>query len=154
MASQSMYDRLAVTATTHIQASLPRTTGSTDPDPEAIKSMLDPAARIDFGHSFFVSQTPNLQGEKTRDGFVEHLCGMATKLQTWSLDITNTSVDVEKRTVILRVDCHMVPKGGDEVLNDIIFWFVMDDTGEKVLRCTEFVDAAASAELFRRMLGS
>src|ERR1700753_2626824 len=151
IANPSMYDRLAATARKHLETCKTKTPGSNDPDPEAVKSMLDASARIAFGHAFFVSTMPNLQGEKTRDGFVEHLCGMASRMQTYSLEIVNTCVDVEKRTVILRVEFHMVPKGGEEVLNDIVFWMTMNETGDKILRYTEFVDAAAGAELAKRM---
>ncbi|KAK3713530.1 hypothetical protein LTR37_008488 [Vermiconidia calcicola] len=151
MADQSMYDKLAATAKAHLHACRPVTPGSSDPDPEAIKAHLSPSFHIDFGHKFFVSSTPPLQGEKTADGFIAHMTGMAAKLQTYTLDILDVCVDVEKRTVTQRVEFHMVPKGGEEVLNDIIFWMVMDESGEKVVRITEFVDAAAAAELAKRM---
>lgn len=151
MATQKLYDKLASTAKAHLETCLPKTLGSNDPDPEAILSYMDPSFRIDFGHKFFVSTAPPMQGEKTGDGFVSHISGMVSRLKTYSLDVTNVSVDVEKRTAVLRVDFHMVPKGGEEVLNDIIFWMVMDDSGEKVVKVTEFVDPVASAELAKRM---
>ena len=151
MASQTLYDKLAATAKAHLFTCLPQTPGSNDPDPKAILSYLDASFRLDFGHKFFVSTAPGLQGEKTGDGFVSHISGMVSLLRTYSLEITNTCVDVERRTVVLRVDFHMVPKGGEEVLNDIVFWIVMDESGEKVLRYTEFVDPVASAELAKRM---
>ena len=106
---------------------------------------------MDFGHKFFVSTLPQLQGKKDGPGFVSHLSGMATSLQTWSIDIINTAVDVEKRTVVFRTEFHMVPKGGDEVLNEILFWITMDESGEKVEHYTEFVDPIASMELAKRM---
>ena len=146
-----MYDKLAATAKGHLFACLPQTKGASDPDPEAILSTLDPSFRIDFGHKFFISSTPPLQGEKTGDGFISHTTGMTSLLQTYSLEVTNECVDVQKRTVVLRVDFHMVPKGGEEVLNDIVFWMVMNESGEMVVRCTEFVDPIASAELQKRM---
>lgn len=151
MANQTLYEKLVATAKGHLHTCLPMTHGSNNADPEAILSYLDPSCRIDFGHKYFISTAPGLQGEKTGNGFVSHLTGMASSLQTWSIDVTNTSVDVEKRTVVLRTDFHMVPKGGEEVLNDIIFWMVMDESGEKILRYTEFVDPVASAELAKRM---
>ena len=151
MDRQTLYDKLATTAKAHLNTCLPKTHGSNDPDAGAILSYLDPSFRIDFGHKFFVSTAPGLQGEKTGDGFVAHISGMVSKLQTYSLDVTNVCVDVEKRTVVLRVDFHMVPKGGEVVLNDIVFWMVMDESGEKVLKYTEFVDPIASTELAKRM---
>ena len=146
-----MYDKLAATAKGHLSTCLPKTEGLSDPSPESILSLLAPSVLIDFGHKYFISTTPALQGEKSGDGFVSHLTGMAAKLQTYSIDITDISVDVEKRRVVLRADFHMVPKGGEEVLNDIIFWMTMDESGEKIVKYTEFVDPVASAELAKRM---
>ena len=45
----------------------------------------------------------------------------------------------------------MVPRNGEQVLNDIVFWMVMDESGEKLVRCIEFVDPVASTELAKRM---
>jgi hypothetical protein len=145
------YEKLAETAKKGLLSCLPKTRGSNDPDPEAILSNLAPSFYMDFGHKFFVSTLPQLQGKKDGEGFVSHLSGMAGSLQTWSIDITNTAVDVETKTVCLRAEFHMMPKGGEEVLNEILFWIVMDESGEKVAHYTEFVDPVASMELAKRM---
>ena len=146
-----MYDKLAKTAKDALLACLPKTKGSNDPDSDAILANLAPDFYMDFGHQFFVSTLPPLQGRKDGPGFVSHMSGMAKSLQTWSINITNQAVDVEKRTVVFRTDFHMVPKGGEEVLNEIIFWLEMDGSGKKVVHYTEFVDPVASAELAKRM---
>ena len=153
MADNTLYDKLETTARAHITSCLPQTLGSNDANAEAILSHLAPDFRMDWGHSFFVSTKPGLQGEVTGEGFVSHLTGMAPLLETWSIEIMNVSVDVEKRNVVVRADYHMVPKGGEEVLNDIIFWMVTDEGGTKLRKCTEFVDPVASAELAKRMKG-
>lgn len=127
------------------------TPGSNDPDPEAILANLAPTFRLSWGHTFFVATQPHLQGEKTGDAFVSHLLLKAKALETWSIDITNICVDVDTRNVVVRGDYHMVPRNGEQVLNDIVFWMVMDESGEKLVRCIEFVDPVASTELAKRM---
>ena len=76
---------------------------------------------------------------------------MAQSLQTWSIDITSVCVDATSKTAVVRADFHMVPIGGDAVLNDLIFWMAMDDSGEILVRCTEFIDPIAASELAARM---
>jgi len=147
----SIYDELAQTAENHMRAVLPKTPGSNDVDSAAILSNLASNYRQDWGHSYFISTRPPLQGERDGQGFVDHMSGMAPMLETWSIDVTNTCVDTEKRSVTVRADFHMKPKNGDEVLNDIIFWMNMDETGRKLIKVTEFVDPIASAELGARM---
>lgn len=151
MAGKPTYDQLANTAREALLACHPKTKGSNDPSPDGILARLAPGFYMDFGHKFFVSTLPQLQGKKDGPGFVDHLSSMATSLQTWSIDIINTAVDVERRTVVFRTEFHMVPKGGEEVLNEILFWITMDESGDKVVHYTEFVDPVASMELAKRM---
>ncbi len=147
MTDAEMYDKLATTAKSFMHSMLPQTLGTTDFDSQAILSYLDPSFHMDWGHSFFVATMPPLQGEKTGEGFVAHMQGMAKSLQTWTIDVTTLSVDPHQKTVVIRADFNMSPKGGEPVLSDIIFWMVLDESGEKLVRCTEFVDPVASKEL-------
>lgn len=142
---------LAQTVEAHLQALQPKTPGSNDVNTSAILANLAENYTHDFGHSYFVSTAPHLQSRKTGDQFVTHMSGMATMLQTWSIHITDTCVDAEKRSAVVRADFHMTPKGGETVVNDIVFWMGMDERGEKVVRLTEFVDPVASRELGVRM---
>ena len=144
------YEKLAGTAKKMLLSCLPKTKGSNEPDPDAILSNFAPTFYMDMGHKFFVSTFPELQGKKDGPGFVFHMSAMARGLQTWSIDITDTTVDVEKRTVVLRTEFRMAPKGGEEVLNEILFWIVMDESGEKVEHYTEFIDPVAGMELAKR----
>jgi hypothetical protein len=154
MASKPTYDQLAATAKNALLACQPKTKGSNDPNPEAILAHLASDFYMDFGHKFFVSTLPQLQGKKDGPEFIAHLSGMASSLQTWSIDIVATAVDVENRTVVFRTEFHMVPKVGEGVLNEILFWIHIDEKGEKVARYTEFVDPVASLELAKRMKGA
>ena len=144
-------DTLARTITNHMTAILPKRPGSNDVDSDAILANLSPSYIHDFGHSYFVSTKPPLQGEKDGQGFVAHMSSMAPMLQTWDIKVTNTYIDAEKRSAVVRADFYMTPKGGETVVNDILFWMCMDESGEKLTRVTEFVDPVASGELGARM---
>lgn len=142
---------LAQTVEKHMQAILPKTPGSNDVDAEAILSNLAPEYQHDFGHSYFVSTKPHLQGEKDGNGFVQHMSGMATWLQTWDIKIRNTCIDDKRKSAVVRADFYMTPKGGQTIVNDILFWIALDESGRKLVKLTEFVDPVASAELGARM---
>lgn len=150
----TLYKKISATAEAHIYALLPRTPGSNDPDSDAILSHLDRSCRINWGHDYFVSTNPRLQGERTGEEFVAHMSGMAPALQTWKIEITNICVDVKTRSAVVRADFQMVPRNADAIVNDIIFWMMMDEDGEKIRRCTEFVDPSATMELASRMKAS
>ncbi|KAK3059163.1 hypothetical protein LTR09_000729 [Extremus antarcticus] len=151
MTSQTVHSKFEGAATAYLHSFRTKTPGSNDPDPEAIRAHQHPDCLTDFGHTYFVSTAPNLQGQKSGDAFITRLCGMASKMKTYTVDVTNTCVDVEQRTVVARAQLLMVPMHAEGVTQDILFWIVLDEDAEKVVRCTEFVDPAASAELMRRM---
>lgn len=149
--AETIYHRMSQTATSFMHALLPKTHGATDFQPEAILSLLDPSFTLDWGHSLFISTMPKLQDGKSGEDFVAHMNGNAQALRTWAIDITDLSIDAEKRSAVVRADFHMHPKVGDEVLNDIVFWMKMDDTGRKLVKCTEFLDPVAVKELGDKM---
>ncbi|KAF2480595.1 hypothetical protein BDY17DRAFT_195275 [Neohortaea acidophila] len=147
----SLYDRLAATAKAHIDGMRPKTPGTNQDNADALLANCAPTFRMSWGPAYYISTTPNLQGERTGEEFAAHLRLMAPAFQKWAIDITNMCVDVKTRTAVVRADFHMVPRGGEEVVQDLILWMVMDESGEKVVRCTEFVDAAATVELGVRL---
>ena len=153
MTDDTLYNKLAATAKAHLLSMQPQTPGSNDVNTDAINLHLATSWRADWGHNYFVSTKPPLQGEKTAEVFNSHLAGMARMLRTWTIDITDISVDVQKKTAVVRAELHMCPKNAEEVVNDIIFWLTMDESGERVIKTTEFVDAVASEELAVRMGG-
>jgi hypothetical protein len=148
------YDQLLATAKAHVYSCNPQTRGSNDPNPETIRSLFDPDARTGFGHAYFVSTAPHLQGDKSREGFISHLCGMGSKLQTWHLEPCDIAIDVRKRTATVRVEARMKAPGADEVLNEVVYWIVMDESGEKVVSLTEYLDPMATKELMLRVQAS
>jgi ketosteroid isomerase-like protein len=77
---------------------------------------------------------------------------MSPKLETWRIEVKDVCVDEGKKSAVVRADFHMQAKGDPEaVLNEIVFWVYMNETGEKVVKSTEFVDPAATGELMKRM---
>lgn len=142
---------LAQTIDNHMTAILPHPRGTNTVDRAAILANLAASYKHDFGHSYFVATRPPLQGEKDGPGFVAHMSGMAPALQTWDIRVTQRCVDAARRSAVVRADFYMTPRGGETVVNDIVFWMQMDESGEKLVRVTEFVDPVASAELGARM---
>lgn len=144
MSGPSLYNALASTATEWVTATRPNTEGSNDIDIDRIYSRLSPSAILRFGHKHFVSTTPHLQRDELPRDFVARLKSMSAAFQTWSIDVQDVNVDTEKKSAVVRAVFHMQAKNDPEVIhNEILFWCQMDDTGEKVLRSTEFVDPAA-----------
>lgn len=151
MAEKELYVKLSRTAEAYIYSCLPQIPGGNEVNSKAILANLSDEFRLSFGHSFFVATKPHLQGERTGDGFISHLLSMAKFLKTWNITIKDVSVDPAAKSAVVRADYRMVPPNGEEVLNDIILWMNMDESGMKLLKCTEFVDPVASMELARRM---
>lgn len=144
MTDSSLYDRLHETAKEWVLSTLPKTPGGNDPDPDRIKSRLAPDAVLRFGHKHFVSTAPHLQADESPSDFVKRLSSMAPNLQTWDIDVADVNVDLDKKSAVLRAMFHMQAKNDPEVVqNEILFWCQMDDSGEKVVRSTEFVDPVA-----------
>lgn len=80
------------------------------------------------------------------------MLGMTSNLRTWDIEITDMTVDAEKKKVVVRADFHMTVKGfEDAIVNDIILLMRMDAEGTKLEGCMEFIDPAAGQELGKRM---
>ena len=144
MADQHQYDSLSKTATDWVTSTRPKTAGSNDPDYDHILSLLAPNAILRFGHLHFVSTAPHLQHDESPEDFVARLKSMSRAFQTWSIDIADVNVDTKKRSAVVRAVFHMQAKNDPEVIkNEILFWCQMDESGEKIVQSTEFVDPAA-----------
>lgn len=155
MTDSSLYDRLLETAKGFVLATSPKVAGTNEPDPERFLSYVTPDFKQSWGHKHFVSTKPGLQGHVDGQGFLDHQGPMAKKMHTWAVTPTDIAVDVEKRKAVVRADFHMTAKKGEEpVLNDIVYWVTMDESGKKVVDAMEFIDPAASAELIQKMSAS
>ena len=144
MTDQQQYDTLLETASDWVTSTRPKTAGSNDPDYDHILGLLAPDAILRFGHLHFVSTAPHLQHDESPEDFVARLKSMSRAFQTWSIDIADVNVDTKKRSAVVRAVFHMQAKNDPEVIkNEILFWCQMDESGEKIVQSTEFVDPAA-----------
>lgn len=140
----SLYPKLVTTAQEWVTSTQPKTPGSNDLNIDRIRSRLSPDAVLRFGHLHFVSTAPHLQREESPDDFVDRLKTMSAAFQTWSINVADVNVDTEKKSAVIRAIFHMQAKNDPEVVqNEILFWCQMDESGEKVLQSTEFVDPVA-----------
>jgi hypothetical protein len=137
-------------------ALMPNTT-TEDPvrfDMQAIRAVRAPNYSHTFGHNFFVSQSPPLQGTSDLDGFMERVAKMTTKLESETKEVLSVAVDSAERSVVARVAYQMKAPGQKAVENDLVWWLWMDAKGTKVEKSVEFVDPAATKELQNRMNAS
>ncbi|KAK4545618.1 hypothetical protein LTR36_002571 [Oleoguttula mirabilis] len=151
MASKELYDKLTATAKEFVLSTSPKKAGTNEADPDRFLKTITSDFKMSWGHKFFVTTKPGLQGEISGQDFVEHQGKMVSALETWDIVPTSLCVDVEKKSVVLRADFFMVAPGQEKLLNDIIFWITMDESGGKVKDAKEFIDPVASAELAERM---
>lgn len=144
MADTSLYFKLTKTARAWVTSTEPKTPGSNEADYDRILSCLSSDAILRFGHMHFVSTAPHLQKDESPNDFVNRLKSMSPTFETWRIDLADVNVDVEKRSAVVRAVFHMQAKNDPEVVqNEILFWCQMDESGEKVVRSTEFVDPTA-----------
>lgn len=147
MADSTMYETLSSTAKSFIDSLSPQTPGSNDQDHAAILALLTDDFEITWGHDHYVStQQPHLQGGKSAQGFVDHLSGMSSIFDTFSIDIKKMVVDERQREVDTRVVFNMVVKG-ETVVNDSILAMEMNEDGTKLVKATEFMDAEAVSRI-------
>ncbi|KAK4504548.1 hypothetical protein PRZ48_005464 [Zasmidium cellare] len=145
--SEDMYDKLAATAKGFIEATNAATPRDNNPDYDLIRSFAAPHFRIEWAPKLFAKSSPVLGDARDIEGFCSHIRGMSANLSTWAILVQDTFVDVKRRTVIARADFWMLPNGGDKVCNDIVFFIKMDQSGEKIIDCTEYVDPHASQQI-------
>lgn len=144
MAATSLYPKLVTTAQEWVTSTQPKTPGSNDLNTDRIRSRLSPDAILRFGHLHFVSTTPHLQRDESPDDFVDRLKSMSSAFETWDIKVADVNVDTEKKSAVVRAVFHMQAKNDPEVVqNEILFWCQMDESGERVVRSTEFVDPTA-----------
>lgn len=77
---------------------------------------------------------------------------MIPLLESWHTDVSDVVVDEAKKMVIVRASYWMKIKGEAHVENDLIWWLCMDESGEKVKRGIEFLDAEATGRIAELMM--
>lgn len=152
------YDILRGTALNFIASlSLMPNTTTTDEvrfDMNKIRAVRAPNYTHTFGHNYFVSQTPPMQGTSDLDGFMTRVASMTLKLESETNKVTAVAVDEVQGSVVARVSYQMKAPGQEPVENDLVWWLWMDAAGTKVERSMEFVDPVATQELQKRMNAS
>lgn len=149
----SLYRKLQDTAKSWVLSTSPTVPGSNKQDYDHIRSHLAPNATIEWGHAHFLSTAPHLQGAKSGQEFIDRLSKTAPMLETWTIDVADTNVDVEQKSVVVRADFYMQAKDdADAVHNEILFWVYMDESGERVVKSTEFIDPIAAGALRAKMM--
>ena len=151
MADSQLYDKLTSTAKNFVLGLSPKTAGTNEPDPDRLLSYAAPDLRISFGHKYFVSKSPGMQGHVAAEAFLTRMGKMAGGMQTWEIVVTDTCVDVGKKSAVLRADFNMTIPGHQPVNNDILWWLRMDDGGAKVVEACEYIDPVASEEIMNQM---
>ncbi|KAF2637530.1 hypothetical protein P280DRAFT_472237 [Massarina eburnea CBS 473.64] len=106
-----------------------------------------------FGHNYFISTAPPLQGTYTLDEFIAHLTRTTSMLESWQSEVRDICVDEAKRMVVARAGFWMKVKGEEAVENDLVWWLWMDGEGRKVERSIEFLDGVATKKLKKLMDG-
>lgn len=147
----TMYQTLTSTAQDFVHACRPAEAGTNKLQSDLLASFCSPDFTINWGHSFFISQSPPLQKAKTVDEWQAHMKAMTEKLETWSIDITDVIVDVEKKKAVVRGNFNMTVKGCEAVCNDILLVMEMSRDWGKVVKCTEFIDPIAGQEIGKNM---
>ncbi|KAK0842768.1 hypothetical protein LTR03_009108 [Friedmanniomyces endolithicus] len=153
MADQSLYTKLTSTAKNFVLALSPKEPGSNQSDDDRFLSHIAPNYTHSWGHKFFVGTSPGVQGSVDGPEFLSRMNKLAGKMQTWYIEITETCVDVEKKSAALKADFYMTIAGHEPVLNEIVWWLKMDGSGEKVVDSCEYIDPVASSHMIEQMKG-
>lgn len=95
MLENDLYEKLRSTAIGSVMATSPKFPGSNEPDSIRFHSYLAPNFHMSWGHEFFVSEKPGLQGFVDSEQFLSHQSGIAKNLKMWSVAIKNTCVDMD-----------------------------------------------------------
>jgi hypothetical protein len=145
------YDQIKTTATKFILANNP-ISSTNSPNIEALQSLVSPRFTISFGHSYFTSTRPALQSTLSFSDFISHQQKMTPLLETWRAEVKDVFVDTEQKTAIVKSEFHMTPTMKDRgktetVVNEIVWFLVVDGEGGVVVRADEWVDAAAAGRL-------
>lgn len=145
-----LYHTLHATALSFIaaQTHIPNTNPTLRLNFPLLRSLCTPSFQHTWGHAYFVSTTPHLQGTYDIDAFMIHLARMLPRLENWETQVRDVVVDEARGVVVLRVGFAMRVKGAEEeetVENELMWVLKMEkwEGNMRVRRSTEFVDVAA-----------
>jgi hypothetical protein len=141
-----IYRLLHATALAFIH-SLDEYDGSPDADTTQIRAVRTQDYTHSWGHNYFVSTKPPMQGKLDLDGFLTHMQKMLPRLDSVHTYVSDVTVDEAKKTVVVRASYWMKVQGTEAVENDLIWWLWMDESGDKVKRSVELLDAEATRRI-------
>lgn len=145
--STPLYHRLRATAETFAHAfDTDACTGSMDK--ARIMAVRTTTCTQSWGHAFYVSSRPGLQGSIDNDAFWSHLSGMANKLETVGSKVHDVIVDESRRAAMVRMSFFITARGAEETVENDMVWFLeMDETGDRIEKSVEYMDGEASKRL-------
>jgi hypothetical protein len=149
-ASSQIYRLLHATALAFIH-SLDEYDGSSDADITKIRAVRTQDYTHSWGHNYFVSTKPPMQGAIDLDGFLAHMRKMLPRLESVHTCVGDVAVDEANKMVVVRASYWMKVNGHEAVENDLIWWLWMDENGEKVKRSVELLDAEATKRIAENM---
>ena len=146
----ALYDTIAATVDKYTKAYNPAQPGTNIPDRGAILSLVTPDFLIHYGHEALVASQPPLQHPEDGEAWMDHWRGITQMFDTWTTERTDLFVDVRRKSAIVRSRYTLV-KGEAKVINDMVQFMNMNESGEKVREIVEFIDAR-SFDDFERIL--
>ncbi|KAF1960617.1 hypothetical protein CC80DRAFT_589999 [Byssothecium circinans] len=152
--SSALYKTLHATALAFLNSLA--SPSSASPSSSPLPTLLTPSYTHSFAPTYFISQTPHLQGPFNLAAFLTHLATMTARLESWKHEVRDICVDEVKRMVVVRASYFMKVRGeeAEVVENDLVWWLWMDGEGGRVSRSVEVLDAVASGRLSDLMDGA
>lgn len=148
-----IYATLLNTATAFAHSTSPsQKTENQKEDAKHILSLRTPDCITSFGHRFFASGNPMTSRALSNDEFLANMGRMTPFLADWSAEVHDVLVDESRRSAVVRMSFHMTVKGAngaanETVENDMVWFLEMDESGQKVRRAVEYLDAAATGRI-------
>jgi hypothetical protein len=157
--SSSLYDVLTATATEFVNSTGPRAPGTNEMNGPRMLEVRTADCKATWGPLYLVKARPSLEQAKDNEALLEHMEGITSRLETWSIEIGRIIVDERKLEAVVQADYHMIPVGAGSkeertVVNDIVWFLSFSDDGRKVATAKEYVDIGASAAIAEIMNAS
>lgn len=129
------------------------TSGRTEQDNAHILSFRTPDCMIEFGHRLFASSNPMTNKALNNDEFLANMAPVLPFLSSVQTEVHDILVDERCRRATVQMTFHMTVRGAGEdgkdetVENDMMWVLEMDDSGRRVRRGKEYLDAVATGKM-------
>ena len=121
-------------------------------DIKQLSRTLTPDCRRYFAPSSFVASMPSMAAGLTNKQFEDHECPVLIDpgiFESWTVEVTDITIDEHQRKVVLRTLYKQVPKKGAKVEFDSMFTLRMTYDGEKIWEIVEYMDTACCAAFIK-----